>query len=435
MKTRESVAARLVGGALLLLAFGACDGPGSLGPTQAEQDARSSARPAQCTPVTLLAVYSGPPARDPGVIDINDQFVYVDILSIDSYIPRPVLPTANDLRIGPSHAAGTPAESFQILDINSDGVRDIRIAFSKSQLVANGHLTLATTLIEVWGLDRTDDQLYCGSFEVRVIQPPPPAGQDVVVLNDINPFDLGAMGFAGTDNHDFVRNLVTFTSDGPRNSGTVVMWDRGRAAACGPSPNGNDECNNTNMATTRTVIAGEGFTFLDVMSTSGTLTDLPGNVKSIWLWTPRTPYTNAEINALKAFASEGGRIVFIGEWDAYYGAQGIATQNDFLEKMGAVMRNTGGAVNCGYTTLPSGSLVAGHQVMTGLSSLRIACASVIEPGPQDFLLFYDTSVTQVLAGVARIDTTPISGPERLPSVSSRAIPARPGLNPGSASGQ
>jgi hypothetical protein len=46
--------------------------------------------------------------------------------------------------------------------------------------------------------------------------------------------------------------------------------------------------------------------------------------------------------------------------------------------------------------------------MAGIEDLTIACASVIEPGDGDFALFYDTTNTLVLGGVAKIDTTPIT---------------------------
>jgi hypothetical protein len=65
---------------------------------------------------------------------------------------------------------------------------------------------------------------------------------------------------------------------------------------------------------------------------------------------------------------------------------GSPNQNDFLARMGAVMRNIGDAVDCGYTTLPSAS-IRDHQVTDGVNSLRIARASMIEPGPEDFVLF------------------------------------------------
>lgn len=74
----------------------------------------------------------------------------------------------------------------------------------------------------------------------------------------------------------------------------------------------------------------------------------------IFLWNPRQTFTNAEINVFKKFASEGGRVVFVGEWQGYHDA--ITLENDFLSKMGAVMTNTSQAVDCGYKTLPQASL-------------------------------------------------------------------------------
>jgi hypothetical protein len=402
---------RVAVGALLSAALFACDAQRPVG-IEDQPSQSSDALFAQCVPVDLDAVYSGPPARANFTIDLNDQYVFVEIYDVRQYLPRAGA-TANDVRLGETWEDGTPAQQFQILDINEDGSPDIRLRYLKSQLVADGNLTQETTEVQVWGLDRSDNSVYCGSARVNVILPPPAAGQDVVVFNDLNIFDDNAMTFGGTDNVAMVQNLVTFTSDGPRNAGTVVMWDRGRNSRCGPPP-GNRECEDPNLTRAREVIEDEGFEIVGIFSTPGTLVDIPANVKSIWLWLPLVAYQNVEINALKQFAAEGGRIVFIGEHQGFYGA-GIPIQNDFLQKMGAVMRNIGQAVDCGYTTLPEAS-IREHQVTVGVTSLRIACASVIEPGPQDFVLFYDTSGTRVLAGVARIDTTPIPASAVFPNL-------------------
>jgi hypothetical protein len=320
---------------------------------------------------------------------------------------------------------------------------DVRLAFSKFRLVSEGNLNQQTEVVQVWGLNRTANNEYCGSEPADVYLPAPTAGTDVVVFNDINIFDNGALEPSrGTDNVQMIRNLVNFTSQGPRSTGSAVMWDRGRNARCGPT--GNDECRDANMSSTRATITGEGLTILDVATTQGSLTSIPANVKSIWLWTPLVSFTVSEINALKQFAAEGGRIVFIGEWDGYYTPTGIAVENQFLTQMGAVMRNTGGAVNCGYTYLPNSSLRA-HQVTNLVDDLTIACASVIEPGPQDFVVFYNTDQTQVLAGVAKIDTTPLSADQvfdymqtfNRPSVNLQSfnLQSGPGLNTNSSTGR
>ncbi|MFO7721051.1 MAG: hypothetical protein R6W85_11485 [Gillisia sp.] len=224
-------------------------------------------------------------------------------------------------------------------------------------------------------------------------------GRDVVVFNDINIFDNDAM--ADLDNVRLVQNLVTYTTSGSRNNGDVVMMDRGRDARCFS----NTECNNNGWSTMRDVITDEGYTISDVFSTAGSLTNIPSNVKVVFLVMPTQVYTVEEINTFKSFAAQGGRIIIMGEHSFFY--LHIDVQNQFLLNMGAVLHNTGGALDCNYTTIPNTSNRV-HPIMEGIDELTIACASVIEPGPNDFPLFYDTTNTHVLAGVAKIDSTPIS---------------------------
>ncbi|MFD1096275.1 hypothetical protein [Salegentibacter chungangensis] len=235
------------------------------------------------------------------------------------------------------------------------------------------------------------DEKGCESIQVP--------GRDVVVFNDINIFDNNSM--ADADNVKLVQNLVNFTTTGQRNNGDVVLIDRGRNARC----YSNGECNDNGWATMRSVITNEGFSIQDLFSTGGDLTNIASDIKTIFLVMPTISYTAAEINELKSFAAEGGRIIFIGEHEQFYFY--INVENEFLLSMGAVLTNTGGYIDCGYTTLPSASNRE-HPIMDGINQLTIACASVIEPGPDDFPLFYDTTNTKVLAGVAKIDTNPVS---------------------------
>ncbi len=255
---------------------------------------------------------------------------------------------------------------------------------------------------------------------------PPPPGKDIVVFNDINPFDN--TGMANDNNKLMVKNLVSYITSGPRGTGTKVLFDRGRDSVCG----GTGECNDSNLSTMRSIIAGEGFAIEELGSTAGSITALPADVKVIFLWNPRETFTNGEIHVFKQFASEGGRVVFIGEWQGYYDA--ITLENDFLSKMGAVMTNTGQAVDCGYNTLPQASLRP-HQITQGMTDVTIACSSVLVPGPNDYPLYYDSTNTKVLSAVATIDTTPLPlglvQPARV-IVSPQSL--HPLLNPGSATG-
>ncbi|WP_051935896.1 hypothetical protein [Salegentibacter sp. Hel_I_6] len=222
-------------------------------------------------------------------------------------------------------------------------------------------------------------------------------GRDIVVLNDANIFDDQAM--QDPDNIRFVQNLVNFTTSGIRNSGTTFMFDTGRNTACA-------QCIGI-WGDMRSVITNEGYSIMDISSPSDDLTNIPSDVKIIMLVMPMFQYTVEEINSLKLFAAQGGRIIFMGEWDDYYGS-GIDLENQFLLNMGAVLKNTGGALDCNaYFQAPPNTDVI-HPIMEGVGEISIACASVIEPGEGDFALFYDTTNTSVLGGVAKIDTTPIS---------------------------
>ena len=109
--------------------------------------------------------------------------------------------------------------------------------------------------------------------------------------------------------------------------------------------------------------------------------------------------------------------MYAGVGDGFRGARGIAVENQVLSGMGAQMQNSGDAGDCGSVDLPGTSLRA-HQITTGMTGVRVGCASVIVPGPNDFALFFDSTNTKVLAGVAKIDVTPLPSPS--PSAALRA---------------
>lgn len=283
---------------------------------------------------------------------------------------------------------------------------DSSIATMNNLAIVTGHkLGFTEVIAEVQGL--TGKALVFVQEAAGEYVPRP--GKDIVVLNDVNPFFGDAI--LDPNNVTFVKNLVNYDAPEVRGSGSKIWFDCGRNSAHVKDQPG--PCQDSNRYNTmRNIIRGEGFSLEDISSSAGTLIDIPIEVKVIFLWLPRINYSVAEINALKKFANEGGRIVFIGEWDVFYGSDGIAIQNQFLVNMGAVMRNIGQAVDCLYQDgfgnflhprLPGTSLRA-HPITRDMAHLTIACASVIELGPADYPLFYDTSNTKVLAGVAQIDT-------------------------------
>ncbi|WP_340103715.1 Ig-like domain-containing protein [Rhodohalobacter sp. 8-1] len=224
-------------------------------------------------------------------------------------------------------------------------------------------------------------------------------GRDIIVFNDVEPFDQ--IRLRNPNNVSFIKNLINFSTTGSRNDGDTVLWD------CGRNTRFNGCTSGRHINGAQELIKNEGYIFSTINSSSGTLVDIPSNVKSLWLWLPTVAYTVDEINALKQFAAEGGRIVFIGEWDGFYGSQGLAVENQLLINLGAVMRNVGNQVDCGSVVLP-GTSIREHPITEDVTNLTIGCASVIELGPDDFPLFYDTTNRFVLAGVAKIETVPIT---------------------------
>jgi len=122
--------------------------------------------PVQITEVPVSRIYSN--GREGNSVSLNDDDLFVEILNVEQYIPRAGV-VAGQVRIGPSWAQGTPAQGFQILDINNDGNRDIRLRFSVDQLIANGHLGQGTTQLMVWGQD--NGQFYRGMGNVTIVMP------------------------------------------------------------------------------------------------------------------------------------------------------------------------------------------------------------------------------------------------------------------------
>lgn len=233
------------------------------------------------------------------------------------------------------------------------------------------------------------------------IKPIPSTGGEVIVFNDVNMFD-NTYGTPYPNNPQFYRNLVQFTATGARATQTGVLMHRGHGSRCGAT-----ECSPTSQSGFYNVLATAGFSITDENSASAAITAIPASIKVIFLWIPVTPYTNAEINILKQFAAEGGRLIFVGEHAGYYGQNGINTENAFFASMGAQMTNQGGAYDCGHVDLPGGSLRT-HQITNGLTGLAIACASRVIPGPNDYPLFLDRTNTVVLAAVAKVDLTPLA---------------------------
>lgn len=381
---------------------------GSLATTTATTDAQGMAQ----TDWTLG------PAEGPQTIDVAlPDFPQVSgSVAATAVLPNTIGPTSE----GQRGAVGSPVPArAQVLAADGLGVPGIQMEFRS----AFGSVSPPNVSSDAQGFGQTSWTL--GSNEgpqtIDVTLPnypgisttmtasafvAPPPGTDIVVFNDMNLFDETAM--QDPNNQLLVRNLVSFTGTG-RSNGTVVWFDRGRNSTCFNSIP--PECTAATNATMIAEIENMGLSVLQVLSDTLGAPSLDPLLKVVFLWNPTVPFTPTEIFSLQQFVAEGGRIVFIGEHDQFYPAEGIATENQFLLDMGAQMTNTGGAVDCGYNVLPASSILLGHQITTGLTGLTIACASVIQPGPQDFPIVYDLSNTRVLGAVARI--APLGAPPAL----------------------
>jgi hypothetical protein len=277
-------------------------------------------------------------------------------------------------------------------------------------LFVNTRLTPASPKVIVWGdgvqIDSRTPHTAMTYTVQQCVNTQPPPGTDVVVFNDINVLDNTAM--PNPSNVTMVQNLVNFTSPLPRNSAKDVWVD------CGHGSVSTYVCTGGYWNTMVATMTGQGYNVSYTFSAAdGILASIPSNVKVVVLVNPCQAFTKNDINGMKLFAAQGGRLVFVGEHSGYYGGC-IPIENAFLTNMGALMTNVGNFIDCGYNTQPAASLRP-HQITTGMTNVRMACSSEVTLGPSDFPLYYDLSNTKVLSAVATIDVTP------LPSISSAPV--------------
>lgn len=250
----------------------------------------------------------------------------------------------------------------------------------------------------------------CAKVRVPAI---PSVGADIVVINDQNIFDSIPMKRSG--NQRFVRNLINFSGSGPRSSGKTVWYDRGRNSPCMLDFGFGQECGDGEKGRFNKVLEGQGYRIVK-FDTYSEIRSIPIDVKMLVMWMPLVQYNSSEVAILKRFASEGGRITFIGERAGFYadtvtGVDGIELENSFLRAMGSNMINVGNNIDCidnagdPYPISGPNSLRT-HPLTTGVSTLSYACASQIEVGPNDIPFLFDIANEVVLGAVAKIDLSP-----------------------------
>ncbi len=232
----------------------------------------------------------------------------------------------------------------------------------------------------------------------------PPAGSgtggELVVIEDwnwgTNEHGLISGGSVYPGNVKFIKNLVNFTPVGTRASATKVLSLLDRPIY--PSLS-------TNFSVLASIIQGEGFTTVEASSHS-VLTPVASDVKVIFLVAPGTAFTTSELNALKTFSSEGGRIVFVGENGSTYSYQS-SVENPFLAAMGSSVR-TNALCDAGGVIVNT----LAHTLTTGISAsgtggFYMNCSSYLTGlGASDVALFR-SSANNILGAVVAINRTPL----------------------------
>lgn len=292
----------------------------------------------------------------------------------DSATLSATLADANGNPMGPTQATFT-SSTPSVASVTAGG-RVVGLAAGTAQFVGTaGSITSAIT--------------------ITVALAPPTPGGDLIVFNDIKMFD-DVTGAPHAGNVQLYRNLVDYAAIGPRARQNTVWVHRGKGSSC-------DVCSPTDgWDIFENTMRGEGYSVYDVSDTAS-LAAVPSAVKLIVLTTPQKDFTVAEINGLKQFSAEGGRILFVGAWAGLYG-DGITVENDFLTSMGAVMRNTGGEVSC----LELITNIQPHQVATNTSSgIEVGCPSAMQLGPNDYPLLINAA-GQVVGAVAKVNLTPVT---------------------------
>ena len=223
----------------------------------------------------------------------------------------------------------------------------------------------------------------------------PTPGADVLVFNDV---DMWSSSFgSGPENLTLFGNIVGFAGGGSRVSGHTVMFYTGAESWCG------EECSTATSPFTDALggrLVELGYA---IVNETGSLATIPADVKVIFILLPMATVPVEDVNGLKQFAGQGGRVVVVGENQWVMGTTGLAAENQLLQDLGAQLTNQGGClVNSGEYAQAEGT----HQMVTGLTQILMACASPMIPGPDDFVLFR-APTGEVVGAVAKIDLTPL----------------------------
>jgi len=219
-------------------------------------------------------------------------------------------------------------------------------------------------------------------------------GGDLVVINDLDPF---SGYFTSANNQQFALNLVSYITPGkPRSNGKVIVFDAEYGTASDNYGKLNKFYTDNNWRVT--VFQTETSS---APVTQAFYKDIPAEVKVIFLWEPRAVFSAEKVAALKKFAAEGGRVVFMGEGPLHYSA--IETvENDLFAKLGLKLQAGKEYSNASGTGRPLTITATNHPLMEGVKQIQVNVPLELIPGPNDFALLTDTEGKAVMVST-RLD--------------------------------
>lgn len=221
----------------------------------------------------------------------------------------------------------------------------------------------------------------------------PPPGQDLIVTADSNMWDDSRI------NVIFLQNILNYIlATGPRAAATGLFMHSGNRTGLG--------FGTRNPLTFRTTVTAAGYTLTAPGDGQVLPSAIPRGIKVLWLWLPNVAnFTTAQVNGIKLFAAEGGRVVLSGE-DGFAGSNSNPILNTLLGQLGSGM-SIGPDDILGQF---SATNIAPAQLTTGVTRVDFSNAAFISirAGVDASLIRYPYDSTKTLVGVTRINTTKLA---------------------------
>ncbi len=246
----------------------------------------------------------------------------------------------------------------------------------------------------------------------------PSGGGEILVVDDVNAFDDN-YGFAKSGatynygNAKLITNFLNYSTSGAHAGASKVLLvaDRG---------NSDYTLAGSNWYNFGSLLTNLGLTWTQTSSHSA-VAPVASNVKLVIIHTPMTNFSFTEINGLKAFAADGGRILMVGENQYYYSYQSVET---------ALLRNLGSSITVVPACAAWGEIVrsVSHPLtagvsLTGTGGFYQICSSYhTGHGANDTILMYDAA-NRVVGTVIQVNTTPLQPALLAPMRAQRSVQA------------